>query len=149
MIFDQIQYAKKYATLGDRMAVALNYLAETDLAALPDGRQEIRADQVYALVVRYQTKPMTEGIWEAHHKYIDIQCVVQGRERIGVGRADDMTVTEDNPEQDYAFLQGQGQFLTLSPGDFAVLMPHEPHMPSIVVDEPSAVMKVVVKVLAS
>ena len=135
--------------MGERIGAALEYAARTDFRKLADGRHEVRGDEIYALVQRYQTKCGPEGKWEAHRRYIDLQYVVDGQECFGVASADQMTVTDEGDiESDCLFLEGQGQFVTLSAGSFLVLMPNEPHMPGIAIETPQPVIKVVVKILA-
>ncbi|MCD4824599.1 MAG: YhcH/YjgK/YiaL family protein [Phycisphaerae bacterium] len=149
MIVDSIHNASAYRALSGRIAAALTYLAETDFTSLPDGRDEIQGDEVFAIVQRYQTKPLEQGKWEAHRKYIDVQGVIEGQERIGFGDVTDMRVVEEYcPESDLVFLDGSGEFVTLSPGMFMLLFPHEAHMPCITSGQPSQVTKVVVKILA-
>jgi YhcH/YjgK/YiaL family protein len=98
-------------------------------------------------VQQYQTKPLAEGKWESHRKYIDVQYVEEGVERIGWTPVAGLTVTEPYDEaKDIAFYQGDGDFVTVPAGSFVILFPDDAHMPGIAVDKPSPVKKVVVKV---
>jgi biofilm protein TabA len=94
----------------------------------------------------YQTKPRPQGKWEAHRRYIDIQVVLRGAEL--VGHADLNALTETEPyskEKDVAFYTGQGNFFVLSAGWATVFLPHDAHMPSLAIDSPAPVQKVVIK----
>ena len=148
MIMDHIENALQYAPLGERLAAALRYLAETDFRELPAGRHDLRGDELYVLVNRYHTKPLDQGAWEAHRRYIDVQYMVAGAEQMGVARTGSLEVTDEyDGEKDMMLLEGEGDFITLRPGSFVVLMPQDAHMPGMALDEPAPVTKVVVKVL--
>jgi YhcH/YjgK/YiaL family protein len=132
--------------LAQRLASGFEYLQSTDLASLEPGRVEIDGDQVFALVQEYTSKPMEQGRWEAHRKFIDIQYIVSGEENIGYANVADLTLGEYNEEKDRYIPQGEGSFVRLSAGMFGVYMPEDAHMPNMAVDQPQPVKKVVVKV---
>jgi YhcH/YjgK/YiaL family protein len=147
MIVDQLQNAALYYAVSPGIRRALEFLQRPDLHALPAGRHEIQADDVYAMVADYKTRPLAEGKWEAHRRYIDVQFVASGREKIGYACTAGMTVTQAYDEKaDYLLLSGAGDFLSAGPGTFLVLWPADAHMPGIAEDQPAAVRKIVVKV---
>ena len=148
MIFDRIKNASLYMPLGERIAAALKYAAQTDFLKMPDGRHDLCGDQLFALLSRYQTRLPSTGKWEAHRRYADLQYIIQGQERFGVGCFELMTVIErGDPQSDCLFLEGPGQFLDLTAGSFLLLMPDDVHMPGLAVGKPSPVTKVVIKIL--
>ncbi len=75
--------------LAQRLSAGFAYLQNADLAGLEPGRVEIDGDQVFAFVQEYTSKPMEQGRWEAHVKYIDIQYIVSGEEQIGYANVAD------------------------------------------------------------
>ena len=89
MIYDTLQHRDQYRDLPERILRGLDYLAETDFSALPDGRYEIDGDKLFANVGSYVTKPANDTP-EAHGKYMDIQYVFEGKELIGVGPLEEM-----------------------------------------------------------
>ena len=95
---------------------------------------------------QYDTLERAQGAWEAHRRYIDLQYVVAGRERIGYAQASRMTPGAYDRERDLLPLAGDGDFLTLGAGDFMLLFPDDAHMPRIAVAAPAPVRKVVVKI---
>jgi YhcH/YjgK/YiaL family protein len=148
MILDQLGNALLYRPLQARFAKAFDYLASAALANLPAGRQTIQGDELFALVNDYVTQPQEKCRFEAHRRYIDIQLMVRGVERIGVANLSAMK--DDEPyvaERDVAFFHGAGDLITLLPGTFAIFFPHDAHQPGIAVAEPVQCRKVVVKVL--
>jgi YhcH/YjgK/YiaL family protein len=148
MILDQLENAAAYYTFHPRLERGLRYLQTMDLEHLAPGRYDIASDQVFALVQEYDTKPLAEGFWEAHEKYIDIQYVVAGRENMGYAPLGSLQESERNGDLDLIKLEGQGQFVVLNQGSFVVMAPPDAHMPGMAIDGPQLVKKVVVKVLA-
>ena len=70
------------------LGVALTYLHQTDLTALPNGRHVVATSatgDIVAIVDHYITRPAEDRPWEAHRAYIDVQCVVDGEEAVGLG----------------------------------------------------------------
>lgn len=145
MIVDQLHRAERYVPILPGLAAALAFLRRADLAALPDGRHEIQGDDVYAIVSRYHIKLQNDGVWEAHRRYIDLQCMLAGCERIGYAPLDGLAAGEYSRERDLVLATGQGDFITLAPGRFALLWPHDAHMPGVAATEPAPVHKVVIK----
>ena len=146
MVIDRIAHANLYASLGPRVARALDYLQQTDVASLEAGTYELDGRRLYVIVQDYTTKPEAEGTWEAHCRYADLQFVASGIERIGFGPMTNFEQQEYDPAKDYVALCGNGEFLTLQSGCFMLLWPGEGHMPGIAVDGAAHVRKVVVKI---
>jgi YhcH/YjgK/YiaL family protein len=135
--------------LHPRITRALDYVQQTNFTVLIDGKYAIDGEQIFALVQRYVTKPLAEGRWERHLRYIDLQVVVEGAERIGYAPAGRLQAAPYDAERDLQWLDGRGDFLTLSAGGFVVLWPDDAHMPGVAVDAPAPVTKVVVKIAVS
>lgn len=148
MIIDTLENAKLYdGCLNGRIRTALEYLAGQDCAVLPVGRYDLDGNRIYALVQHYDTKPGTEGVWEAHRRYADVQFIAAGVEVLGCTPLGLLTPTQAYAqEKDVAFFAGSGDFFTLRAGAFAVFFPHDAHMPCRAAGVPAPVRKVVVKV---
>jgi biofilm protein TabA len=146
MIADLLTNAGHYAALGPGIARGLQFLAETDLASLAPGKHELDGRQLYALVSDYTPKPPPEGRWEAHRRYLDLQYVVSGIERMGVAPIDRLAAGEYDADRDMLRLSGAGDFLTFGAGQFMILWPGDAHMPGIDAGMSGPVRKVVVKI---
>jgi len=147
MIFDKLENAQFYYGLGEKIKLAFEYLAVTELTSLENGRYAIDGDEVFVIVQDYRTKPENEGKWEVHRKYIDIQYIVQGTEKLGWLNLNDFEPeTEYDSDKDIVFGSGKGDFLTAKPGQFVMFTPQDAHMPGLCVDTPEYVKKAVVKV---
>ena len=148
MILDSLTRADSYRALGPRIAAGLDYLASFD-PETPVGRHLIEGEDLFAMVQRYDTAPATEKRFESHLRYIDIQYIVSGRERMLHAPADSLVVDAPyNDEKDVAFYHDPDQsssFLVL-PGNFAIFFPADGHKPGCMAGGRDAVAKVVVKV---
>ena len=114
---------------------------------LEPGKYEIDGEDVYAVISHYDTKPITSGKWEAHKKYLDIQYIIEGKEKLGYSFSNKMIVTEEYKEYgDIMFLKGEGNFLTAEAGYFIMFFPTDIHMPGIAINLSTPVKKLVIKV---
>jgi YhcH/YjgK/YiaL family protein len=128
---------------------AFEYLARTDLAALPLGRTDIEGDDVYVMLSEAGTRPPEQVQFEAHRRYIDIQLVVRGQEAIGVAPLPGLVTIEPyDSARDIEFfaVPRMSETLALRAGDFAVFTPGDAHRPSLHLDGPHVSRKAVVKV---
>ncbi len=137
-------------SLPKAMERALAYLRNTDFSKLEDGRYDIDGDLMYAKVEHYRTRPVEACRPESHRRYADVQFVAQGQEFIGwCAFSPELKIVEPyDEEKDIAFyekLEPESNFV-LSEGCFALLMPKDVHRPCCAIDEPSPVLKVVVKI---
>ena len=138
--FAFVDEAGRAGTAANRQLFALT-VGQTERIDLPGG--------AFALSQTYVTKPRSEGRWETHRAYIDVQAMFLGEEFMEVTDRGRLTVTEDlTPGRDLIFYQGfdRGCVLRLVPGDVAMYFPPDAHMGSIAIAAPTLVRKVVVKV---
>jgi YhcH/YjgK/YiaL family protein len=150
VILDLLSAAAAYRSLGPRIAAAFDYLAGTDFSRVPPGRYELDGSRLYAIVQRYRTKPPSEAAWEAHRRYIDVQYVVEGIERMGYTPLyPGLAVRQDYDEaKDIIFFETRGDHFDLRPGMFALFGPQDVHAPGLASGQPAVsaeVLKVVVK----
>jgi YhcH/YjgK/YiaL family protein len=148
VILDIIKNYKHYEKMSPLIVRALQIAAQTDFEKLQDGKYEVDSDKLFYIVQRYKTKPPSDKI-EAHRKYIDIQFLVKGSERIGYMPANDLKqAVEYNPEKEVEFFQAPKNitFLNMTKGYFAIFCPSDAHMPGCQVYKPDEVLKVVFKV---
>lgn len=150
MIHDRLTYASAYCNLAPALGVALAYLQQTDLTALPTGRHVVAtvADgDIVAIVDRYSTRPAEDRPWEAHRAHIDVQCVVEGTETIGLGDLSTFRCGPYDAARDMTPVTGGVErWVTVQAGEFLVIWPHEAHLSGVATGAPSAVRKVVLKV---
>ena len=152
MILDRLEHARLYRPLAVDIARALDYLQQTNLRELADGRYALDGERLFAIVQRYPPKPAAEAKWEAHRKYIDVQYVVEGREWMGYTYLhDELPVSEPyDAQKDLIFFDAKGTLLEVPAGSFVIFTPHDIHAPGLTTEPPetaSPVYKVVVKCL--
>lgn len=148
MILDLLHNAPLYYSLGPRFKTALEYLKQTDFTNIEKGKYEIDGANLFAIVNEYDTiDPLNEQM-ESHKKYIDIQYIVKGRERIGHDFLQQQAPSKAyDAEADYMlFAEKPSFFSILQQGMFAIFFPHDLHMPNIMIDKAAPVKKVVIKV---
>jgi biofilm protein TabA len=125
--------------------------AHRRLLAVGEGKTE-RIDLsggAFALEQAYQTKVRSEGFFESHRAFIDVQVIVEGEELIEVSDVNRLKVTEDfTPARDLIKyeLANAASVLRISAGQAAVFFPIDGHMPSLALALPGLVRKTVVKV---
>lgn len=132
---------------------AVEFLLREDARYLEDGKYEIDGDRVFAMVQRYATAEVNPPKFEAHRKYIDVQCIMSGAEVIGWAPLGAMAVTEKyDAAKDVCFgfvPEASWSPVTLCAGELAVLYPEDAHAPKLPSGNPSQVEKIVVKVAVS
>ena len=147
MIIDKLANAKMYEGLHPRLKLGLQYLQENDLNAIPVGKYEIEGDKVFLLIQEYETKLEEQGRYESHYQYTDIQCMVEGGERMGYTQMGNMELVEEDKEHDNKFYEGQGDYFHVNAGCFAIFTPNDIHVAGICVDEPKKIKKALIKAL--
>lgn len=144
---DASLYENLYPGFREAFRALREYTKETAL-----GKHVIDGDRLFANVQRYESKSPADAKFENHHKYIDVQYMIYGQEKIRVTAPDGLTLTDAYNEggdcELFAMTENYTE-LDMRAGDFAILFPGEPHAPGIRYDGETAetVGKVVVKVL--
>jgi biofilm protein TabA len=150
MIVSDLRHISRQTALSPNLQKAFDFLRSPDLRMLPDGRVEIDGDRVFGLVQRFETKWVATPKFEFHKKYIDIQFILSGEEIIGWAPTEQMEITaayDDGKDISFGTVaKGQWTPVHLQAGQMAVLYPEDGHAPKLALRNPSAVMKIVVKV---
>ena len=147
MVYDKIDYIETYKGLSEDFYLGLKFLKNAT-PDLENGVHEINP-RVKAIVSEYETKKVNENGFEAHKKYIDIQYVLRGIEKVCCLPIDKLQlIAPYKEENDAAFYSASTQpvEMTIGNGCFAVFFPQDGHMPCLSLDKPQRVKKVVVKV---
>ncbi|HEY8781339.1 MAG TPA: YhcH/YjgK/YiaL family protein [Mucilaginibacter sp.] len=137
------QYHKNKAEW-DKMSA---FLRNNDLVTLKPGKYPIDDDNVYAIITEAPSKEFEQSAWESHKKYIDLQYVIAGREKIGLVQISSATVTKPYDEaKDFANYSAEGEYYIAEPGTFFLFFPVDVHRPNIRVDGHDVVKKLVIKI---
>lgn len=159
-LFGPFSTLRRQLAADPRFAVALAYAADlldprsaafARLGAVAEGatdRVELPGG-AFALEQAFHSKPRSEGFFESHRKYIDVQLVVVGEETMEVEDVARLTVSAPYvPERDLIKYADPAAYsrLVMRTGDAAVFFPEDGHMPSLQWRGPVLVRKSVVKV---
>lgn len=148
MITDTLKNIHIYDCISGNLVKGFNFLLNTNLNDLTDGKHSIQGEDIFASVSSYQTKEFDVNRWEAHKKFIDIQVLTQGSEKIFYAPVDFMNkeVIAYNPEKDIMFFNGEGNCISIIPSQFVLLFPTDAHQPCIINNKIEFVKKIVIKV---
>ena len=146
MIVDRLDNAAPLYHLPARLARALEFLRTTHLGSIATGRHDIDGDRLFALVQDYTTKAPEDCVWEAHRRYIDVQFLARGDERLGYAPRSQMREREPyDAARDVAFFEPGTGFVTIRAGMFAIFGPEDVHSPGHAAGAPALVRKIVMK----
>ncbi|MEC9615115.1 YhcH/YjgK/YiaL family protein [Escherichia marmotae] len=131
----------------------LGFLRTTDFNALEPGVVEIDGKNIYAQIIDLTTREAVENRPEVHRRYLDIQFLARGEEKIGVAiDTGNNKVSEYLLEQrDIIFYHDSEHesFIEMIPGSYAIFFPQDVHRPACNKNAPAAIRKIVVKVALS
>lgn len=115
-----------------------------------EGRFALAGEDIYALVVRYDTASPAESRFETHRRYVDLQYTLSGFEAIEWAPRDSLENDgEYDAERDVLFHQPGRALVSLlkAPGYFSVFTPVDAHRPKVrVAGAGPEVLKLVVKI---
>lgn len=147
MVFDKIENKNLYASMNPLFPKAFDFLDEYLKNPKGAGKYEIQGDDLFVSVSDSNTRE--EGFYEVHDKYIDIQVLIAGEEKVYCDwRGDLEAETEYDSEKDVQFLKdGKGNIeFTFKKGEFIILYPWDAHKPSMAINAPETITKMVFKV---
>ena len=135
MIIDTTANAAKYFSVHPLFSKAFDYINNTDLQKIEDGKYEIDAD-LKAIFSNKNGMEAAESIakFECHDKHIDIQLCIKGKEQMGWKPRNDCKDQkgEYNPEKDVLFYNdAPDMYFELTDNQFAIFFPEDVHAPMI------------------
>jgi YhcH/YjgK/YiaL family protein len=141
----------RYKGLSKNFADAIAWLESKVWKDLPDGKFPIDGTRIHAMIMTYDSKPLSECAYETHRRYADIQILLEGTEAILYRDAAGLAVSKPYvADRDIEFL-GDGpavsdQRVSLVPGMATFFFPEDAHKPCVAQGTPTKVRKLVVKV---
>ena len=144
---DQINYIK-INYLKDAIAI----IKTTDFGKLDDGLFEVYNRDFYYLISTYKTsKSIDEKPAEAHRRYIDLQYIIYGEEKVGYGNYNSNKVLEEeyNRDKDIELFKKveNESFFILKKDMYIIFFPEDIHRPGLSNIEIRGVRKVIFKIL--
>ena len=128
MIFDSLNNCNKYFETHKNFEKSFSFIKRAVEENLPVGRYEIDGDNVFASVQEYISNFESDGSFEGHRNYIDIQFIVSGIEVMDV-----MSVSKAISEisydsaKDIEFFKNNHKAgrLVLEAGEYAIFFPSD------------------------
>lgn len=149
MIFSSIYSKDDYTNFPIAIQAAIRYLKENDFTSMEPGVYEIQGKDIYAQVFDALTEPKEKKRPEVHEKYVDVQFLASGKERLGftpdLGKYEVDERFDDRDLIFYKEVENEG-FIEATPGCFSIFFPTDVHRPAVMSGEAMTVRKVVVKV---
>jgi YhcH/YjgK/YiaL family protein len=150
MIFDNIKNCKMYYGVNPKFEKAFEFIKKAMDEKIETGEYEIDGREIYAIVQTYDSKLKENSFFEGHQNYVDIQCVTEGCEMMGIMEISKCVIKDDyNAEKDVAFYQDSdnASYCIAGQGDFCVFYPNDIHRPGLAINNvPSCIKKIIVKV---
>ena len=147
---NKAEFERQYKSNKELWDKAFAYLKNTDLTTIKAGKYVIVPDKVTVSVTYDSTKNFDKTSWESHRKFIDIQYIISGKEKIGVSPVSAATVIKPYDEKrDVANYQAEGTYYVSEPGKFFIFFPGDAHRPNITTNNNLPDKKIVIKVLAA
>jgi biofilm protein TabA len=123
---------------------AISIIESGEIDNLSIGRHEL-TEGIYVSVLEYDTKE--KGLFESHHKYIDIHYPLNGSEIIEIADEELLDITEQyNEKDDYVLGNAEGLRYLIKAKHPFVVMPGEAHLPGLMVDRSIRIKKAIIKV---
>jgi len=132
MILENLQEIDRHAQKNSGFAKAVQFLAGNNYASLDDGRHEIDAGNVFALVSSAPGKGREQAVLEAHRNYIDIQFCVSGHDEIGIRpvASCERISKKYDPKKDIMFFADPPlEWITIKENTCAIIFPEDAHAP--------------------
>ncbi|WP_163709959.1 YhcH/YjgK/YiaL family protein [Mangrovibacterium lignilyticum] len=141
------EFYKQYQANTEAWKAVFEFMKQ-DLSALEVGKYPLAGDQAFAMISEYDTKEPENAKWEAHKKYIDLQYVISGEEKMGIfPLSEAQNAMEYNEQKDLIFYgENDGDLHMATPEAFFLFFPEDVHRPCIKVDESAPVKKLVAKI---
>jgi len=151
MILDRLENAARYQGLCDGVDQVLKAVESIKKENFPKERIVLEGGKHFLNPANYKTQPIDNLLFEAHRKYIDVMCMIDGEEIIYVKNTNELeNITQEYKEENDAVLATVDPHCTavrLKAGYFCILFPQDAHAPGCQTEVPGTVQKIIGKVL--
>lgn len=143
MIVDNIKNISRYETVVPGISEAFQQIQRIE--TLEDRRYGLKNG--YFTVQSGKTKPMQEGTFESHRKYIDVQIILEGREELAWNDISNLqeAVSYDEEKDAVRWSGGKEHHILISEGMFYIMFPHDGHKAVAHLEEQYKYRKIVLK----
>ena len=124
---------------------------ENKILSLVNGSYDVGYNNIKMNLGKYFTKKENDKFWESHKKYLDVQIMINGTEKVSVGDMRNMDIKSFDAEKDLVILDGEKTFdIIMTTGDVLVFFPNDVHKPELNIsenDNSGNIRKIVTKVV--
>ena len=144
MIIDKLENLNKYFNDQNLANAVLQFLQN---AKSVDAGKYYITDTTFANVLEYQTKVFETVKMEAHVKYVDLQYLVSGTEKVMIeNKGNEKPINEYNDVKDVIhYSPAHYEQAVFHEGEFAIMLPNDLHQ-CVSENAPMNIKKVVVKI---
>jgi len=141
-------FYQQYHKRPDLWKAAFQFL-KGDLVTTATGKYILAGDEVIATISEYQTRKLEEVRWESHKKFVDLQYLITGEEKMGILPLEKAVapMIYDETKDVMFFGDHEGQYFVANPDNFFLFFPSDVHRPSIQIDGSKPVKKLVIKII--
>jgi YhcH/YjgK/YiaL family protein len=129
---------------------ALDFLRTTDFRHQQPGVVDIDGKHIFAQIIDLTTRDAAENRPEVHRRYLDIQFLASGEEKIGIAidRGNNQVSESLLAQRDIIFYHDSEHesFIEMTPGSYAIFFPQDVHRPGCIKNVATPIRKIVVKV---
>lgn len=133
MIIDSLENFEKYVGLNPLYSRVLEFLKETDLNTLPEGKTFLDGEDLFVNIQIAKGKTQDEAVLETHNKMIDIQIPLDTTEEYGYIPRMDLPELEYDEAKDITKYPGVKSlcYVKAQPGMFCIFDIQDGHAPCI------------------
>ena len=134
MIFTNINDKLQNNSLTKDIQFCIDYAVKNrnKILSLENGSYDIDYNGIKMNVGKYFTKKEEDKFWESHKKYLDVQIMIDGSERVAINDIRNMREKSFDSERDLIILDGDKMFdVIIENGDVLVFFPNDVHKPEL------------------
>ena len=134
MIFTNINDKLQNSSLTKDIQFCIDYAGKNreKILSLENGSYDIGYNGIKMNVGKYFTKKENDKFWESHKRYLDVQIMIDGSERVVFNDIRNMKEKSFDPERDLVILEGNKLFdIVIENGDVLVFFPNDVHKPEL------------------
>lgn len=138
MIFTNINDEAQNKSLAKDIQFCIEFAKknENKILSLVHGSYDVEYNNIKMNVGKYFTKNENEKFWESHKKYLDVQIMINGTEKVSIGDIHNMNEKSFDFEKDLVILEGEKAFdVVMKTGDVLVFFPNDAHKPELNISE--------------
>ena len=134
MIFTNINDKLQNNSLTKDIQFCIDYAVKNrnKILSFENGSYDIDYNGIKMSVGKYFTKREEDKFWDSHKKYLDVQIMIDGSERVAINDIRNMREKSFDSERDLVILEGNKLFdIVIGIGDVLVFFPNDVHKPEL------------------